>query len=203
MVYVNCAARHGDVKTTAPRMTPRQIDEARTAAAGALADAKHPDTGSPLFPQIIETADAYQIDPTREGYPDLIALPDEPYWVRTKLTSGLSWVEPDPNLPGTHRPEGIVALAGTGLVTGRYLKAHLIDATPTILALLGVAIPAHVEGKPIVGRATTPEETHAFAVTRQDAADDLREGPHRTPFEYTSEEQALIEQRLAELGYLE
>ena len=29
MVYVNCAARHGGVKTAAPRMTPRQIDEAR------------------------------------------------------------------------------------------------------------------------------------------------------------------------------
>ena len=65
-----------------------------------------------LFPKIIETAEAYQIDPTREGYPDLIALPDEPYWVRTKLTPGTAWVEPDPNLPGTHRPEGVVALAG-------------------------------------------------------------------------------------------
>ena len=88
MVYVNCAARHGGVKTAAPRMTPRQIDEARSAAAFALADAKHPETGSLLFPQIIATAETYQIDPTREGYPDLIALPDEPYWVRTKLTSG-------------------------------------------------------------------------------------------------------------------
>ena len=87
MVYVNCAARHGGVKTAAPMMTPRQIDEARTAAAEALAEARHPETGTPLFPQIIETAEAYQIDPAREGYPDLIALPDEPYWVRTKLTS--------------------------------------------------------------------------------------------------------------------
>src|SRR5205823_186588 len=112
MIYVNCAARHGGVKTTAPRMTPRQIDQARAAAASALAEAKHPDTGSRLFPQIIETAQCYGIDPTHEGYPDLIALPDEPYWVRTKLSSGLAWVEPDPNLPGTHRPEGIVALGG-------------------------------------------------------------------------------------------
>ena len=135
MVYVNCAARHGGVKTSAPRMTPRQIDEARSAAATALAEAKHPETGSPLFPQIIETAAAYQIDPTREGYPDLIALPDEPYWVRTKLTSSASWVEPDPNLPGTHRPEGIVALAGAGLAPGRYLEGppdrrHAHDPRP-------------------------------------------------------------------------
>ena len=32
----------------------------------ALAEAKHPQHGSPLFPQIIETAAAYQIDPTRD-----------------------------------------------------------------------------------------------------------------------------------------
>ena len=180
MVYVNCAARHGGVKTSAPRMSPRQIDEARTAAAAALAEAKHPDNGTRLFPQIIETADAYQIDPTREGYPDLIALPDEPYWVRTKLTSGLSWVEPDPNLPGTHRPEGIVALAGAGLEPGRYLKANLIDATPTILSLLGLAIPAHVEGKPIAGPATTPHVTAGFTATRHDAA---RTTPRRSSSE--------------------
>ena len=141
MVYVNCAARHGGVKTAAPSMTPRQIDDARTAAAQALAAAKHPETGVRLFPKIIETAEAYQIDPTREGYPDLIALPDEPYWVRTKLTSGSAWVEPDANLPGTHRPEGVVALAGVGLPPGRNLNAHLIDVTPTILAAAGPCDP--------------------------------------------------------------
>ena len=111
------------------------------AAARALAAAKHPETGSRLFPKIIETAEAYQIDPTREGYPDLIALPDEPYWVRTKLTSSSAWVEPDANLPGTHRPEGVVALADVGLPPGRNLKAHLTDVTPTILALLGLVHP--------------------------------------------------------------
>jgi predicted AlkP superfamily phosphohydrolase/phosphomutase len=203
MVYVNCAARHGGVQTNAPRMSPRQIDEARTAAAGALAEALHPENGTRLFPKIIETAEAYQIDPTREGYPDLIALPDEPYWVRTKLTSGRSWVEPDPNLPGTHRPEGIVALAGAGLTPGRNLAANLVDATPTILALLGVAIPAHVEGKPIVTAPSPPRVAHGATVTRQDAAEQPPNGPHPKPFEYTSEEQQIIEQRLADLGYLE
>ena len=202
MVYVNCASRHDGLKTAAPLMTPRQIDEARTAAAQALAEARHPETGTRLFPRIIETADTYQIDPAREGYPDLIALPDDPYWVRTKLTSGRSWVEPDPNLPGTHRPEGIVALSGAGLAAGRHLKHNLIDITPTILALLGLPIPAHVEGRPIAGLTTTAAP-RGSTPTRNDYAEDPIEGPHRKAFEYTSEEQEIIEQRLSDLGYLE
>jgi predicted AlkP superfamily phosphohydrolase/phosphomutase len=182
-------------------MTPRQIDEARSAAADALAQARHPETGKPLFPQIIATAEAYQLDPASEGYPDLIALPDDPYWVRTKLTSSPSWVEPDQNLPGTHRPEGIVALSGADLPVGRHLKANLTDATPTILALLGLPIPAHIEGRPIV--APTATAGSSFTPTRLDLPSEGLEGPHQKPFDYSFEEQEIIEQRLAELGYLE
>ena len=200
MVYVNCAARHGGVKTAAPRMTPRQIDEARSAAAEALAEARHPETGKPLFPQIIETAEAYQIDPTREGYPDLIALPDEPYWVRTKLTSSPAWVEPDPNLPGTHRPEGIVALSGAGPARrppsqGQPDRRHAHDPRP--------ARPPHPgphRGQADRRSRIAPTPRPASPPTRHDPAEEALDGPHRKPFEYTFEEQEIIEQRLAELG---
>ena len=204
MVYVNSAARQGLTRNAAPLFTPRQIDEACSAAAQALGEARHPETGRPLFPQIIPTAAAYQLDPAREGYPDLIALPDEPYWVRTRLTGNRSWVTPDPNLPGTHRPEGIVAIAGAGLPPGRRLKARLIDATPTILSLLGLPVPAHVEGRPITESVTeadsrVPSPARPASMVPRSPLD----GPHRRPFEYTDEEQAILEQRLADLGYLE
>lgn len=149
-------------------------------------------------------AQTYQLDPAREGYPDLIAMPAAPYWVRTRLSGDGSWVTLDPNLPGTHRPEGIVVLAGAGLPSGRTLQAQLIDATPTILDLLGLPIPAHVEGQPIAAHATAPTDSRsAFTPFRQDAAENPLDGPHRRPFEYTAEEQAILEQRLADLGYLE
>ena len=184
-------------------MTPRQIDDARRAAAASSRGRPASRDRRPALPKLIETAEAYQVDPTREGYPDLIALPDEPYWVKTKLTSRTAWVEPDANLPGTHRPEGVVALAGVGLPAGRNLKANLIDATPTILALLGQSIPSHIEGTPIAGAPEHAEATCSFTPFRHDTAEDPIEGPHRRPFEYTSEEQEIIEQRLADLGYLE
>ena len=147
MVYLNSTER----RAGAPLATPRQADDALAAASDAISAARHPETGIPLFPQVIATADAYGIDPAREGFPDLIALPDEQYWVRTKLAPGRDLVEADPNLPGTHRPEGIVALAGAGLVPGRSLAANLHDIAPTILSLFGLPIPEHVEGRPLAG----------------------------------------------------
>ena len=206
MIYLNTPARFGSARSTPPLFTPREIDEAREETARALAEAIHPETGEPLFPKIIPTAETYGVDPAREGYPDLIAMPDAPYWVRTKLGSGSGgWVSSDPNLPGTHRPEGIVALAGTGLAPGRYLHADLIDVAPTILRLLGQPIPDHIEGSPIGSARSVPKATKAdsFAPSRIDPPQQPVEGPHSRPFEYSPEEQAIIEQRLADLGYLE
>ena len=195
MIYLN----RRDHRPDAPIATPRQADEALAAIKAALNDARHPETGARLFPEVIATASAYGIDPAREGFPDVIALPDEPYWVRTKLVggSGPGWVEADPNLPGTHRPEGVVALNAPGVAPGRTLAAHLVDIAPTILSLFGLPIPGHVEGRPL------PCLPASNAV-RIDAPTAGIPGIHQVPeFDYTPEEQAIIEQRLADLGYLE
>jgi predicted AlkP superfamily phosphohydrolase/phosphomutase len=192
MIYMNSNQR----RPGAPLTNPRQVDEARAAVTEALSAARHPETGRSLFPQAIDTAAAYDLDPAREGYPDLIALPDEPYWVRTKLVPGETLVEPDPNLPGTHRPEGILALSGAGLPPGRTLHANLPDVAPTVLKLLELPIPSHMEGRPLSSLGDLP-------TTRQDPPARAVTGPHRPQFEYTPEEQAVIEQRLADLGYLE
>ncbi len=194
MIYLNSASRTAG----APIQTVRQLDEARAAASDALSRARHPETGKALFPKIVATAEAYGIDPAREGYPDLIALPDDPYWVRTKLAPGTAWVEADPNLPGTHRPEGIVALAGSGIAPGRTLAADLPDVAPTVLKLLGLPIPPHMEGRPLACLGSAPT-----AAARQDPPAPAVTGPHQPQFDYTPEEQAIIEQRLADLGYLE
>ncbi len=147
------------------------------------AEAHDPETGVRLFTKFVAIAETFQIDPTREGYPDLIAVPDDPYWVRTKLSRGRLWVEADPNLPGTHRPEGVIALAGAGLAAGRYLNAELVDVTPTILNLLHVPIPAHIEGKSIVRGLISGDSEPRVSQTRQDRALRALDGPHRSSFE--------------------
>jgi predicted AlkP superfamily phosphohydrolase/phosphomutase len=196
MIYLNSADR----RAGAPLKTARQVDDARAATIGALSEAKHPETGLPLFPSIISTADDYGIDPAREGFPDLIAPPDEPYWVRCKLSPGRDWIEADPAMPGTHRPEGVIALAGPGIEPGRTLNAQLRDVAPTILTWFGLPIPSHVEGEPLPCLGGQGRQGKTF---RKDAAHTELAGTHLEGFEYSPEEQALIEQRLADLGYLE
>ncbi len=195
MVYMNRAILN----------TPRQLDEARNAAATALATARHPVSHSPLFPEVVCLASTYDLDPAAEGYPDLLALPDANYWVRTKIGAGKNWVESDPNLPGTHRPEGIIALSAAGVAPGRVLKANLQDVAPTVLSLLGLPIPSHMEGRPLP---CLPETSKR----RLDPPGNALNGPHAQPvtqpqpaveFDYSAEDQAIIEQRLADLGYLD
>jgi predicted AlkP superfamily phosphohydrolase/phosphomutase len=196
MIYLNSTER----RSGAPLSTPRQVDQARLETIAALESATHPETGERLFPEVIATAEAYDVDPALEGYPDLIAPPADPYWVRCKLSGGSTWVEPDPQLPGTHRPEGIVALAGAGIAPGRNLEAQLRDITPTILAWFGLPIPGYVEGEPLACLSTLGWFGKNL---RRDAGTSPIAGPHEPGFEYTPEEAALIEQRLADLGYLE
>lgn len=195
MIYLNTRARHGG----GPLETPRQIDAAHNEVAASLASARHPETGRPLFPNIVSIAEHYGLDPSVEGYPDLIALPDEPYWVRTRLAPGRGFVEADPSLPGTHRPEGIVSLRAPGVAPGRSLKADLRDVAPTILSLFGLPIPEHVEGRPLPCLPTIDPR-------RIDDPQSAWQGPHSPAgagFEYSDAEQAIIERRLADLGYLE
>jgi predicted AlkP superfamily phosphohydrolase/phosphomutase len=194
MVYLNSRRRHGD--PNAPIQTPREEGDARLAVSQALTDAIHPDTGTRLFPRVIDLVREHGIDPAALGYPDLIALPDDPYWVRTRLSSGRNWVEPDSSLPGTHRPEGIVTLCSSGVTPGASSSADLQDVAPTVLALLGMPIPEHMEGRAFAGEA----RTSSLRFDRPSAA---VAAPHEPTFEYTPEEQAVIEQRLADLGYLE
>ena len=75
------------------------------------------------------------------------------------------------------------------------MQAHLNDIMPSILKWFHLPIPGYVEGKPL------PCLT-AFPSIRQDVGALALAGPHRSEFEYSEEEQRLIEQRLADLGYL-
>jgi predicted AlkP superfamily phosphohydrolase/phosphomutase len=109
-----------------------------------------PETGAPLFADVFSVADRYGLDPAAEGLPEVLALSSDGYQAQAKWSPfhpGL--LRPDPDLPATHRMDGIVAIDAPDIRPGGHLRAHLHDIAPTTLAMLGLRIPEGMEGRVI------------------------------------------------------
>jgi predicted AlkP superfamily phosphohydrolase/phosphomutase len=102
---------------------------------------------------------------------------------------------------GSHAAEGMVVFRGTPFKPGvRLERIHIIDLAPALLHLLGLPIPADMDGR-------VPHEalTEGFAAAGVPAyvapgADDESDIQART---YSDEEAFKVEERLRELGYIE
>lgn len=102
---------------------------------------------------------------------------------------------------GTHRLNGILIGCGPALKDGAAIEnARLIDIAPTLLHLLGVAVPEDMDGKVLTG-AFQPNFLAAHPVRSGAAAGTLATADRQSG--YTDEESAKVEERLQALGYLE
>ena len=99
-------------------------------------------------------------------------------------------------LNGAHRPEGVILVRGKGFPGSGQLRSPWIgDLAPTLLARLGLAIPAWMEGQPLEVLGTAPRWANGVADTPPSL-------PSLRAAEMTQAEQASLEQRLRALGYL-
>ena len=96
------------------------------------------------------------------------------------------------SLLGTHDRNGVLVAAGPGVEAGSSLDADIVDIVPTVLAWLGLGVPRHMDGNVLQGLFNDSLEIH-----RCDAVGQSGGTTH-----YTEEEQAHVEKRLEELGYL-
>jgi predicted AlkP superfamily phosphohydrolase/phosphomutase len=95
---------------------------------------------------------------------------------------------------GVHRPEGLIVAEGKGVVGPAPVHGAWIgDLAPTILAALGVPIPAWMEGRVLSGFACQPRWTEE---PPPDAPRDVGGAVYDAP------DAALLERRLQSLGYL-
>ncbi len=205
-VYLNTAAR----RARGSRRCKRSADRRRPRSAAAALSPRHVTpsrTSRALFPRVIDTASTYQVDPAREGYPDLIALPERVTWVRTKFTPGTNVGRGRRRAsPGRTAPRGSWLWLGRRGHPGpesfkadppatfsrarRALRFVDLAADPRrggggaldVLSFRGSTFLREDRPSPIVGRTGFPE----------------------VDFDYTPEEQAIIEQRISRTcGYLE
>lgn len=152
----------------------------------------------PIFQEVVKPEELYRC--SREDHrnlPDLMLIPRTGLAVVRKIrgSRAVKWAL-DGRLGGTHRVEGIFLAAGPGVKPGVRLTAQIADITPTLLAMLGLPVPADMEGKALADIFDPPLQVEFEPPKKYE--------PTEVPTEiYSEEEQRLLTQRLSDLGYLE
>jgi predicted AlkP superfamily phosphohydrolase/phosphomutase len=217
-IFINLKGRQaqGCVEPAAARALRRDLK-------AGLLEIVHPQTGRPLIAQVHEGEELYH-GPHAHLAPDLtVVLNDWRY-----RTIGLhdftthKVISPAFGPTGDHRMEGILIAAGPAFLPGSSpCQADLLDIAPTVLHLLGVPVPADMDGHILTElldpRAAPPAagaipiatpgllyQPSLAGVGGNGSGDANVSGlsgvPVATP--YSDEEEAAIQQRLADLGYL-
>lgn len=158
------------------------------------------DSGLPLVGEIHRGHDIYS-GPFVDHAPDLVFFPRN--WRHMVLGSlefvSTSWIAKS-DKAGHHRMEGIFFLSGPGIKPGYALQdASIVDAAPTILALLGVPIPKSMDGH-VLGAAMTPELCERLRVAY--AGDTESRPDYALVQDLAPEDEAILVERLRNLGYI-
>jgi predicted AlkP superfamily phosphohydrolase/phosphomutase len=187
------------------------VEKTLRATEEVLKGLKDPKTGRPVISRVYRTRELYD-GPMLINAPDLIpswwedgflleqSVPGGPAErdVERSRTPVLGGVE----FAGSHRMDGVFLMAGGPAQPGLAFEgARIIDVAPTALYLMGLPIPAEMDGRPLL-EALDP----AFVAGR--GTDSPPEPP---PVEvaaapgvaFTDEESQLIGDRLRALGYLD
>ncbi len=144
-------------------------------------------------PEVLYDCDRAQY----EWLPDLMLVPRPGLAVVRKIRGRQPVVWSSfRKLEGTHRREGILIAAGKHIRHNTNLQADLVDIAPTLLASLGLKIPMDMEGRVIEEMFVAPPtvQSEDVQISRDDTADKQV---------YDEGEQAILTERLADLGYLE
>lgn len=184
-----------------------EYERVRDAIAARLLELEGPN-GERIVAQAHRREDLFH-GPELAKVPDLLVEFDHYAWLgkgNLKTRSESLWDEieiegggSDHSYVGSHRHEGIVVLSGPAVTQGAPVSGELVDVAPTLLYLLGEAIPADLEGRVLV-EALRPELLDSRPPEYDDAAPAEFE-PERAELE---EQGAVeVERRLRGLGYLE
>ncbi len=103
-------------------------------------------------------------------------------------------LEPSYGVSSSHRMNGVLIAAGPGVQPHASIKApRLIDLAPTILHMLGLPVPADMDGRVL---AETLNDTRAVEFSAVAPVESVQEPG------YSDEEEAEVIERLKDLGYI-
>ena len=183
-----------------------EYDRVRDEIAARLLELRSPD-GERIVAQVHRREDLFH-GPELAKVPDLLVEFDRYAWLgkgNLKARSDSLWdtieIEGggEQSYVGSHRHEGVIVLSGPAVAAGAPVAGELVDVAPTMLYLLGEAVPADLEGR-ILMEALRPELLDERPPAYDDAAP-AEFAPERAELE--DEGAAEVERRLRGLGYLE
>ena len=175
-----------------------------------LSELRDPRDGSPIIPRIYRREELFHGDHAARG-PDLVldwwsggGFGVSPSLVEAQGQPALQIRERapmrEPEWSGTHRLHGILAMRGPAVRPGARVEgARLLDLMPTLLYLLGIPVPAGLDGRILTG-ALEPAWMQAHPIPGEAAPAAAPAAPG-TP--YTAEEAAEVEEHLRSLGYVD
>jgi predicted AlkP superfamily phosphohydrolase/phosphomutase len=199
-VVVNLVGRERD-----GIVEPGDYERTRDEIAAALRELRGPD-GEEIVAAVHRREDLFH-GPEMERLPDLVVEFAQYRWLgkgnlRSRASSLWDRIEIEPgskhSYVGSHRHEGIVALAGPSAAQGAALDAGIADVAPTILYLLGQPLPTDLDGRLLV-EALTP----ALLEDRPPEYADLEGVTIAETESYAPGDERSVEERLRSLGYLE
>jgi predicted AlkP superfamily phosphohydrolase/phosphomutase len=177
---------------------PYEYEQLRNELIQKLLAARDEKFNEPVYQDVVKPEEIYKC--SREDHPnlpDLMLIPRTGLAVIRKIrgNKAVKWAL-DGHLGGTHRVEGIFLAHGATVKPGMKINANIEDITPTLLAMMGLAVPADMEGKALSDIFDPPLQIDYEPPKKYQASD----GPSQI---YSEEDQKLLTERLSDLGYLE
>jgi predicted AlkP superfamily phosphohydrolase/phosphomutase len=162
-----------------------------------LLELRDPDTNEPMVSRVLRREEIYR-GPFVDQAPDLVIVwQDYAYKATFLLGHSNKLMSPVLNgfYSGFHTMDGILLVNGPGVKQGLTIDdAEIIDVAPTILALLGLAIPRDMDGK-VLRQLMVHEVKVQYELERED------HGTSKTNV-FSSQDEQLLTERLENLGYL-
>ncbi len=189
-VYLNMVGReeHGAI--------PTEEYEQRLAQVTAALQGLHDEDGRPILTRVIPGREVYHGPYAHKG-PDLHLVLDNYNMIACPLfaTEGRVITHQIRGDSGCHRREGIFIAQGPDIQAGVTLpEADILDLAPTILHLLGEAVPQVMDGR-VLAELFTKQRPVVYQ------GDDAESGT-QSEVSFSDEEAEQVEERLRSLGYL-
>lgn len=163
-----------------------------------------PETGEQMVEEVYRREELYN-GPYVEGFPDVI-LVLKPEYIGAGSLAGSLLAEPArASRPGEHREDGIFAALGPTIAdVGELPGLRLVDLPATVLYMMDVPVPASYDGR-VLTELFSDRQLIDHPVRMVDDTVTTKTDSKSTDTEshFTAEEEALLEERLRGLGYLE